>query len=114
VHRSTPEPVALLQPIQELAHIVERNVLGASAHFADDVMMLGFLDQVDDAGTMPEMDVVEMAGEFEGFNRSIDRRRVDGFAQLGLSSCSQIGGGEVLVMRFRQNSTDSPPGSGYP
>jgi hypothetical protein len=61
-----------------------------------------------------EVDVVEMACHFQGFNGSIDRRLVDGFAQLGLSPGPQIGRGEVLIMRLRQHPTDCPPGRGYP
>lgn len=112
--RPTPEPVTLLQPIQEPAHLRERDVLGPSAHFADDVMVLGFVGQVDHARTMSEMDVMKMAGEFQGFNGPIDRRLVDRFTQLRFSPGPQVGRGEMLVVRLRQHPTDGSSGRGYP
>ena len=113
MHRSTPESVAFLQPVEEPAHFGERDVLGAPANFADDVMVFGFFHQVDHSRTMAKVNVVKMARVFQGLNGSIDRRLIYGFAELGFGPGPEVGRGEVLVMRCRQHPTDGPPGCSY-
>lgn len=63
--------VALEQPHQG-PEFVEGQVHRPSAAFADDMVMLSF-DQVDNPGTVAEMDVLEMARLFEDVDSAIDR-----------------------------------------
>jgi hypothetical protein len=75
------------------------------------MVVLSF-DQVDHAGTVAEVDVLEMAGLFEDVDSAVDRRRIDWRAGQLLNALMQIGSAEMIVVRLGQNLAHRPPGTG--
>lgn len=104
----------MLKTLQEPAHLGEGDVLGTTAVLTDNVMVIGFLNQMHHSGTVPEVDVMEMAGLLEDIDRPIDRRLVHRLSQLLFDPGAEIGGGEVIEMGGSQHSADRSPRSRYP
>lgn len=96
VDRSDPEAEAMFETLQQPAHLAEGYVLRAAAALANDVMVIGLVHQMNYSGTMPEMDVVKMAGLLEYVKGPVDRRLVDCPSHLLFDPGPEIGGGEVI------------------
>jgi hypothetical protein len=76
----------------------QRNVNGPPTRFTDEMVMIGPLGDMDDAGAVTEMDVVQPTDGFEHIERAIHGRLVDLDSGLVDSSAPDIGGGQVILV----------------
>lgn len=112
VHRIHHEVMGLADVVRQGNHIVERQVDGPIAHFAYEMMMRIEIAQMDDRGTVTEVDVIDRPTLGEGFERPIHGRRVDPGAQPRLRPFSQKLGGQVLMTCVGEHLTHDHPGPG--
>lgn len=81
--------------------LLEGEVHRAPAPLAHEVVVL-VLGEVDDAGTMPQMDVVETARLLQGVDGAVDGGGVDRTPGHSFSPVAEVRGGEVLVVGLGQ------------
>jgi hypothetical protein len=94
----------------EVVEFANRQIDGAPALLADDVMVLTEVDQVDDAGPVTEMNVTEVAGVLEHVDGAIDGGWIYPRADQGLDLLMKIRRRQVIVMRLGQHLADGAAG----
>ena len=111
MHRVHNESVLLADVVGERDHIVERQVHGAIAHLAHEMMMSVELAEVDHGGTVSEMDVIDRTAFREGLERAVHRRRVDPSTKARLGSLMQDLGSQVLMASIGEHLAHDDPGT---
>lgn len=109
--RTGPESVRS-QHGSEVVEFADGQVDGASALLADDVVVLAEVDQVDDCGAVPEVNVPEMTGILEYVDRAIDGGWIYPPADQRLDLLMQIRRRQMIVVSFGQHLANSAAGDG--
>jgi hypothetical protein len=107
--RTAHEPV---RPQQggEVVEFIDRQIHGAPALLADDVMVLAEVDQMDDPGAVTEVNMTEVAGVLEHVDGAIDGGRIYPGADQSLDLLMKIRRRQVIVMSLRQHLADGAAG----
>lgn len=107
-------PVLSGHLVQNRVDIGEWNVNGCSTVLANQVVVPGVLGEVEDAGTMTKMDVMEEAQRFEGVERSIDGALVYRTSECPARPVSDVGSAQMLVAGGGDHLADGLARFGYP
>src|SRR5690606_25499455 len=86
--------VVAFEQVAQRAQLLDGQVDGAPTQITNEMVMMATLGEMDDAGAVPQMDVMDDPRLLESVDRSIDRGEVDRPAQNLL--------GAVLQLRHRE------------
>lgn len=109
--RTGHEPVRP-QHGREVVEFADRQIHGAPALLADDVMVLAEVDQVNDPGAVTEVNVTEVAGVLEDVDRAVDGGWIYARADQSLDLLMKIRRRQVIVVSLGQHLADGAAGDG--
>ena len=96
----------------EVIEFADGQIDGAPALLADDVVVFPEVDQVDDSGTVPEVNVTEMPGILEHVDGAIDGGRIHPPADPGLDLLMKIRRRQMIIVSFGQHLANGAAGDG--
>lgn len=105
------EAVLCRHPLNKWLELAERHIDDAPAVLANQVMVLGHDRQVNHSGSMPRVDVMQVAALLQSVESSVHRRLVDRRPDPLLGPGLDLGGAEMGLGRFGEHFTDRAPGS---
>lgn len=103
-----------IQQVGQRSELVERYVGGSPTHLTHEVVVMALPGQMDDAGTLAEMHVMDGAGFLEGIDGPIDGRQVDGSTEDLLGEDLDVGDRQMSPLGVGQHPADGAPGRGDP
>ena len=94
----------------EVVEFVDGQIDRAPALLTDDVVVLAEVDQVDDPGSVTEVNVTEMPGILEHVDGAIDGGRIYPPSDKGLDPLMKIRRRQMIVVSFGQHLADGATG----
>ena len=111
MHAVDNEAMLCRHPLDQGLELGKGHVNDASAVLANQVMVLGHNRQMNHPGSVPRVDVMQVAALLQSVESSVHRRLVDRRSNPHLRTGLDLGRAEMCLGRFGQYFTDRAPGS---